>query len=124
MFALVLLAIVLAFATYIYRDDISLKISSKILVFISALSFIVAIILYITGFQSDDWNFYTAAIILFAVSVILAKILISLEFYSAAKQKGFNDKKYFWYSLLLGLSGYLLIIALPNSASNSQITEK
>ena len=44
---------------------------------------------------------------------ITLDILLANEFFSIAKQKGYNDKKYFLYCLLCGIAGYLLVIALP-----------
>jgi len=39
---------------------------------------------------------------------------VAREFYKAASAKGWNQIKYFWLSFLLGPSGYLLVIALPD----------
>lgn len=39
--------------------------------------------------------------------------LIAQEFQEIAFKKGYSDKKYFWYSFLFGIAGYLMIAALP-----------
>lgn len=39
--------------------------------------------------------------------------LIAQEFEEIALKKGYNDKKYFWYSFLFGIAGYLMVVALP-----------
>lgn len=39
---------------------------------------------------------------------------ISEEFYNLAEQKGYSDRKYFWYGFIFNLAGFLLIIALPD----------
>lgn len=35
-------------------------------------------------------------------------------FYDIACEKGFYDRRYFWISFLLGIVGYLMVIALPD----------
>jgi len=57
-------------------------------------------------------------LILFYIAIFIISIVISYfiakEFYKAALMKGWNSKKYFWIPFLLGLVGYLLVIALPD----------
>ena len=38
--------------------------------------------------------------------------LIAQEFEEIAAKKGYTDKKYFWYSFLFGIAGYLMVVAL------------
>ena len=56
--------------------------------------------------------------ILFIFVPLIAAIAISWfvaqEFYKVALMKGWNSKKYFWMSFLLGPVGYLLVVALPD----------
>lgn len=40
--------------------------------------------------------------------------LVAKEFYAAAKAKGYSEKKYLWICFLLGVIGYLLVVALPD----------
>lgn len=54
-----------------------------------------------------------SSIVILAV-FLLIRYLISNEFYKAAKMKGHSSKKYLWICFLLGMVGYLLVIALPN----------
>ena len=54
------------------------------------------------------------AIISATIFLLDIRYIICKEFYAVANQKGYNDKKYFWYGFLFGLAGYLLVIALPN----------
>ncbi len=65
-----------------------------------------------------------SAAILLIVSIIIA-YLLAKEFYAVANSKGYEDKKYFWYSFIFLFAGYLLIIALPdkNIKSESNISE-
>ena len=44
----------------------------------------------------------------FALSYFVAK-----EFYTIAIDKGYDEKKYFWWSFLLGAVGWAMVIALP-----------
>ena len=56
----------------------------------------------------------------FVVGLALAAIGIAVdffvakEFYRVAVMKGWSDRKYFWFPLLLCVIGYLLVIALPD----------
>ena len=62
-------------------------------------------------------------IILAAIALVLwIDYLIAREFYFAAQEKGHDEKKYLWLCFLLGVVGYLLVIALPNNITpnNSQ----
>lgn len=42
------------------------------------------------------------------------------QFYEAAQEKGYHDRKYFWICFWLGYPGYLLVIALPNRRNSLQ----
>lgn len=44
---------------------------------------------------------------------VVIDVIVSLEFNEIAHMKGYTAKKYFWYCLLLGLFGYLIVMALP-----------
>lgn len=46
--------------------------------------------------------------------IFLIRFFIAKEFYKAATAKGWNSRRYFWLPFLLGLVGYLLVIALPD----------
>lgn len=59
----------------------------------------------------------TLAII--AVAIWIA-YLIAKEFYKAAQAKGYSEKKYLWICFLLGMVGYLLVIALPDRGNTSK----
>lgn len=56
--------------------------------------------------------------IILAMLVIAAAIwilwLVAKEFYVVAKEKGYYEKKYLWICFLLGVIGYLLVVALPD----------
>lgn len=62
-----------------------------------------------TGSDGAVFSIISAVIFLLDIRYIICK-----EFYAAACQKGYNEKKYFWYGFFFGLIGYLLVIALPN----------
>lgn len=57
-------------------------------------------------------------IILASLAIAAAAIwilwLVAKEFYVAAKAKGYYEKKYLWICFLLGVIGYLLVVALPD----------
>ena len=48
------------------------------------------------------------------VVAIFVNIYIATEFQNIAMMKGHNSKKYFWIPFLLGVVGYLMVIALPD----------
>lgn len=52
-------------------------------------------------------------IAIIAIVVIGASWYLAFEFNKIAQLKGYNSPKYFWVCLLLGLPGWLLVIALP-----------
>lgn len=51
--------------------------------------------------------------VLAMVVAILLLYLIADEFYAVAKMKGYNEKKYFWFSFFFGIAGYILVASLP-----------
>lgn len=53
------------------------------------------------------------------VGLVIA-FLAALEFYNIAEIKGHPKGKYFWYSFLLGIVGWLMVIALPDRRSAQQ----
>ncbi len=44
---------------------------------------------------------------------VLISWMIAQEFQEIALMKGYDDKKYFWFSFFFGIVGYLMIMALP-----------
>ncbi len=63
-------------------------------------------------------------IILASLAVIAAVVwilwLVAQEFYAAAKAKGYSEKKYLWICFLLGVIGYLLVVALPDRGNTNK----
>lgn len=53
-------------------------------------------------------------ILLAIVVVLVIDYFIAKEFYNIAIEKGYKSQKYLWLPFLLGLVGYLLVIALPD----------
>ena len=58
-----------------------------------------------------DWA--NLIILLFIFGVII-RFFAANEFHNIAMIKGFPSLKYFWWSFLFGIIGYLLVIALPD----------
>lgn len=54
------------------------------------------------------------AIIFAAILVLAFLYMIAKEFAKAAADKGYTERKYFWYCFLFSVIGYLLVIALPS----------
>lgn len=48
------------------------------------------------------------------VILLVISYLVAIEFYVIAQSKGHNSKKYFWFPFLLGIIGYLMVVALPD----------
>ena len=62
------------------------------------------------------------AVFLSLITALVALVIsgvVAEEFYIAACCKGHEERKYFWYCFLLGIIGYLLVVALPDISSNS-----
>lgn len=57
-------------------------------------------------------------IFLFVIVGIVIWFFVASEFASIARDKGYNNSKYFWYTLFFGIIGMLMIIALPNKNFN------
>ena len=53
-------------------------------------------------------------IILCLIVELILAIFIAKEFENIAEMKGHYGRKYFWWSFLLGLVGWLMVIALPD----------
>lgn len=68
----------------------------------------------------DDSTLIFLGLVLLILSIWI-DYLVAKEFCVAAKLKGYSEKKYFWICFLLGLVGYLLIIALPDRGDNQRI---
>ena len=83
--------------------------------FLAALSLIVSIVL-LCCIPVDD-VFGIAAIIPGGIFLLCLAYYINHcvanEFSCIAYQKGYADKKYYWYSFFLGIAGYLMVVALP-----------
>lgn len=58
-----------------------------------------------------------ALIIISALVLIAILCIIASEFSAIAQEKGFNSKRYFWYVLLFGLFGAIMVVALPDRNS-------
>ena len=58
--------------------------------------------------------------VLVAVAALLVLYLLADAFYEVAKKKGHKEIKYFWLSFFFGISGYLLVIALPDRANHKE----
>ena len=60
-------------------------------------------------------------VILLAFSLLPLFILyfIAKQFYNIACEKGFLQKRYFWIPFLLGIIGYMLVIALPDRSNHA-----
>ena len=48
---------------------------------------------------------------------------IATDFYEIAKKKGHFEKKYYWWTFLCGLVGYLMVVALPDNSDKEEIND-
>lgn len=60
-------------------------------------------------------------IILASIVVIVIEAIVAWEFSNIAKKKGYYEKRWFWYSFLFTVCGYLMIIALPNRNAEASV---
>lgn len=56
------------------------------------------------------------------VIYILVDVLIAKSFENIAEEKGYSG--YFWWCLLLGLAGWIMVAALPNKKDTSRPNKK
>lgn len=57
--------------------------------------------------------------------VLIIQYFVAAEFYDVANKKGYESRKYFWIPFLLGITGYLLVIALPDRKTvNNNVESK
>ena len=61
-----------------------------------------------------EFMFVMGFVISAALLILSVNGFIAYEFSAAANAKGYPEAKYFWYSFLFGIVGYLLVIALPD----------
>ena len=54
------------------------------------------------------------------IAYVVADIFVAVELQKVAVMKGFTDNKYFWVPCLLGLPGWLLVIALPDRGNAAE----
>ena len=76
---------------------------------------------FITGFITTFIATFIP-LILFVIAIILILVFycIAKEFYTIAQKKGYDNKKYFWWTFFFGVLGCLVVIALPDK--NKQAT--
>ena len=65
----------------------------------------------LAGMVHDDFvGLFVVSIIIFVFST---RLFFAFEFGEISKLKGYSERKYFWYSFIFGVVGYLIVIALP-----------
>ena len=62
--------------------------------------------------------------LLFAAAVLIIAVFISREFERIAIMKGHPGRRYFWCTLLLGVVGMLMVIALPDLYMSGRVGRK
>ena len=55
------------------------------------------------------------------IIAIITGVIISGEFSNIASEKGYPESKYFWYCLIFGVVGYMMVIALPDRVLSNKI---
>lgn len=79
-------------------------------------------VLAFAAMYRDSEPNYVLLYVLLGIVVLVVQWLIAKEFRDIAEDKGYSDKKCFWYCFLFGIPGYLMVIALPNLNEHS-VTE-
>ena len=62
-----------------------------------------------------------ALYILLAIVGVAIEVMVALEIETAANEKGYEGKKYFWYALLFGPAGWAIVIALPDRKTRASL---
>lgn len=60
------------------------------------------------------------AIVISAIAFVVLSFFVAREFEDIAEMKGYYEKKYFWWTFLLGPIGMLMVVALPNLNKTTQ----
>ena len=118
---IVLGILIIISATFAWLDT---KVQTRTATFTIGIGlFIISCIMWIVNTQTiGESAYYIWATIFFVISLILIRTTISIEFCEIAEKKGYS-RRYFWYPFLLGLTGYLLIMALPNQTVGKQTAD-
>ena len=53
------------------------------------------------------------------IIILLIAYFAALEFQTIAEMKGHSEKKYFWWSFLVGFVGMLMVVALPDRSKGA-----
>ena len=61
-------------------------------------------------------------VLLVVVAVLVLFHFAGKEFERIAKMKGHSEKRYYWWSFLMGPIGYSMVIALPDRADKVEAT--
>jgi hypothetical protein len=65
----------------------------------------------------------TALFVIILIVAVVVDYFVAMEFRNIAAMKGYDESKYFWYSFLLNVAGYLMVVALPTNTTASKKTE-
>lgn len=77
--------------------------------------FVIGVLVSLIASAGDEFVGLVFAFIFGGIASIAVSAYVALDFYEVAEQKGYTSVKYFLYPLLLGMVGYLLIMALKDN---------
>ncbi len=60
--------------------------------------------------------------LLLLVAIIVVWAFVALTFQDIAGEKGYYEKKYFWWTFLFGIVGCLMVVALPDKSASTRPT--
>lgn len=62
--------------------------------------------------------------LLIAATPIIIHVILASRFSDYARKKGYNGTPYFWACLLLGITGYCMVAALPDLELHKRLQAK
>ncbi|MBR5308483.1 MAG: hypothetical protein IKU43_06915 [Clostridia bacterium] len=93
------------FKEYSYTKKVGICIAIAVCIAIFGL-------LFLADYQTFEFGIFLESLA-GAIFTLAIDYLIAKEFEFIAIEKGYEGRRYFWYSFILGLLGYLMVIALP-----------
>lgn len=95
-------------------EKIKEKINTRNLILATIGSGVALIILAAISLSDGSAEVFLFTLLALIVFVISIGVLVANEFSSIAAEKGYVNKKYFWFTFLIPVVGMLMVIALPD----------
>ena len=58
-------------------------------------------------------------VIIVILLYVFVSLILAAQFSEVASEKGYKNNKYFWFCLLFGIAGWILVCALPDRGNRT-----